>query len=139
MNNIMCNETEQLITSELSPKQEVELKNHTLTHDKLITKICVDREMLWDKLVSIFKLGKRSWNLTEIEEAIKSLQEYFSLDYPTQQFVSSQQYCRIIDNLLRTSLYYNSMVKNEKYIDNGDLSYITKKVMEIFIAIGIAK
>ncbi|PKM67305.1 MAG: hypothetical protein CVU95_07715 [Firmicutes bacterium HGW-Firmicutes-2] len=139
VNQLIDDTAEQLIFSDQPHKQEAKLTYHTLIQDKFVTKICIDREKIWDELINIFEQGERSWNLEEIEEAIKSLQEYFALDYPIELHIPTQKYRLIIDNILRVSLYYNSMVKNEKLIDNGDLSYITKKIMEILLTLGVSQ
>lgn len=136
---LLGNKSEQSISFKLPIEKELKLKYHDVSQDKLVTDICMDRERLWTKLIGIFRANNRSWDIDEIEAAILSLQEYFSLDYPKEQFLSIQQYCRIIDNLLRISISYNSLIKNGKTIDNGGLLFITKKIMEIFLALGISE
>ncbi len=136
---LLGDKSEQSISFKLSIEQEVKLRYHDITQDKLVTDICINREKLWSKLIEIFRANNKNWNIDEIEAAILSLQEYFSLDYPKEQFLSIQKYCRIIDNLLRVSLNYNSLIKDGKTIDNGGLLFITKKIMEIFLALGISE
>lgn len=116
------------------------LEHHDISQeDNRVTEIRIKREELWTKLIAKFRINSECWNLYEIESAIQSLQEYFSIDYPEELNLSVKQYCRAIDNLSRVSLNCLSILQSNKPIDIGELSYISKKLMEIFLELGIAK
>lgn len=116
----------------------MDLRYHDVSEgDERVTKIRKNREELWSCLYAKYKEHGEDWNIDEIESALQSLQEYFSLDYPENLNLSTKQYRRAIDNLARVAISFLDLAKGDKEVDKCNCNYATKKIMEIFYELGI--
>ena len=115
------------------------LKYHDSSDDERVNKIRRDREALWNKLINDYLKTQKPWNTEQLDSMIRSIQEYFSVDTPENIDFNSKQYKRAIDNLSRISAFLLELLTGDKGFDNEHAMYITKKLMEIFLELGIGR